>query len=145
MTIKKLVIKPLSNQVSNYGISTVHIYKGFSSSKSAQNFKVYDFECVRQDLLNQFNTRKGERVMDPEFGTIIWDAIFEPLTESTKNAIVEDIRGILSKEPRIEAEAVKVDEYSSGILMELTVRYKVTDQRANIKLSFDREVGLISS
>lgn len=145
MATKKLVIKPSSNQVSNYGISTVHIYKGFSSNKPAQGFKTYDFECVRQDLLNQFNTRKGERLMDPEFGTIIWDAIFEPLTESTKNAIVEDIRNIIVKEPRIEAENVKVDEYSSGILLELTVRYKVTDQRTSIKLSFDREIGLISS
>jgi phage baseplate assembly protein W len=143
MAIKKLVIKPSSNQVSNYGISTVHVYKGFSSSRAGQNFKIYDFDCVRQDLLNQFNTRKGERVMDPTFGTIIWDAIFEPLTESTKNAIVEDIRGILNSEPRIEPEAVKVDEYSSGILLEITVRYKVTDQRTNIKLSFDRDIGLI--
>lgn len=145
MTIKKLVIKPSSNQPSTYGISTVHVYKGFSSNKASQNFKIYDFECVRQDLLNQFNTRKGERVMDPEFGTIIWDAIFEPLTEAIKNAVVEDIRNIINKEPRIEAENVTVDEYSSGILLELTLKYKVTDQRANIKLSFDREIGLISS
>lgn len=143
MAIKKLVIKPSSSQVSNYGISTVHIYKGFSSGRASQNFKIYDFDCVRQDLLNQFNTRKGERVMDPSFGTIIWDAIFEPLTESTKNAIVEDIRAILTSEPRIEPEAVKVDEYSSGILLEITVRYKVTDQRTSIKLSFDRDIGLI--
>lgn len=145
MAIKKLVIKPSANQVSDYGIFTAHIYKGFSSSKPGQNFKIYDFECIRQDLLNQFNTRKGERVMNPSFGTIIWDAIFEPLTESTKNAIIEDIRTILSSEPRIDTEAVKVDEYSSGILLEITVRYKVTDQRTSIKLSFDREVGLISS
>jgi phage baseplate assembly protein W len=145
MAIKKLVIKPSSNQVTNYGISTTHIYKGFSSSKEAQNFKLYDFECVRQDLLNQFNTRKGERVMNPSFGTIIWDAIFEPLTESTKNAIIEDITAIINNEPRIEAEKVTVDEYASGILLELTVKYKVTDQRSNIKLSFDREIGLISS
>jgi phage baseplate assembly protein W len=145
MAIKKLVIKPSSNQVTNYGISTTHIYKGFSSIKEAQNFKIYDFECVRQDLLNQFNTRKGERVMNPSFGTIIWDAIFEPLTESTKNAIIEDITAIINNEPRIEAEKVTVDEYASGILLELTVKYKVTDQRSNIKLSFDREIGLISS
>ena len=145
MTIKKLVIKPSSNQVSNYGITSLHIYKGFSSNRPAQSFKTYDFECVRQDLLNQFNTRKGERVMNPDFGTIIWDAIFEPLTEAAKNAIVDDIKTILNNEPRIEAEEVKVDEYASGILLELTVIYKVTDQRANIKLSFDREIGLISS
>jgi phage baseplate assembly protein W len=145
MATKKLVIKPASNQKSNYGISTTHIYKGFSSAKSNQNFKIYDFECIKQDLLNQFQTRKGERVMNPTFGTIIWDAIFEPLTESTKNAIVADIRTILTSDPRIETEAVKVDEYASGILLELTVRYKVTDLRSVIKLSFDKDIGLIAS
>jgi phage baseplate assembly protein W len=144
MAIKKIVIKP-NNQVSNYGIVSTHIYKGFSSNKPRQNFKVYDQECVRQDIINQFNTRKGERVMNPKFGTIIWDAIFEPLTELTKTAIANDIRDILAGEPRVEVEDVKVDEYQSGILLELTVRYSQTDLRTVIKLSFDKEVGLISS
>jgi phage baseplate assembly protein W len=83
--------------------------------------------------------------MNPKFGTIIWDAIFEPLTELTKTAIANDIRDILAGEPRVEVEDVKVDEYQSGILLELTVRYSQTDLRTVIKLSFDKEVGLISS
>ena len=144
MAIKKLVIKP-REQTSNFGIVNAHVYKGFSSVKNSQNFKIYDMECIRQDIINQFNTRKGERVMNPEFGTIIWDAIFEPLTEVTKDAISNDIRRILASEPRVTTEDVKVDEYQSGILLELTVRYNVDDLTSVIKLSFDKEVGLISS
>jgi len=144
MAIKKLVIKP-REQTSNFGIVNSHVYKGFSSVKNSQNFKIYDMECIRQDIINQFNTRKGERVMNPEFGTIIWDAIFEPLTEVTKDAISNDIRRILASEPRVTTEDVKVDEYQSGILLELTVRYNVDDLTSVIKLSFDKEVGLISS
>ena len=144
MAIKKLVIKP-STFTQNYGVQSVHIYKGFSSNKPEQGFKMYDMECIRQDIINQFNTRKGERVMNPKFGTIIWDAIFEPLTDATRSAISQDIRDILNNEPRIITEEVKVDQYQSGILIELTVRYRTNNLTSVIKMNFDRELGLIAS
>ncbi len=144
MTIKKVIIKP-NNQQTVRPNSITYVYKGFSSKQDSQNFKIYDNECVKQDILNQFNTRKGERVMNPEFGTMIWDAIFEPMTQSIKEEIIADIRNILNSEPRIITEDVKVDEYENGLLLELTVRYRTNDLRSIIKLNFDREVGLISS
>jgi phage baseplate assembly protein W len=144
MTIKKVVIKS-STPTRDFGIKTSHIYKGFNSNLKEQNFKTYDLECVRQDIINQFSTRKGERVMDPNQGTIIWDAIFEPLTPDLKVAIAEDIRGLLRAEPRVTVEAVKVDEYQSGILLEITVRYNTTNLAQVIKLNFDKELGLIAS
>ena len=59
-------------------------FKGFSSRADKQNFKIYDFECAKQDLINRLSVRKGERVENPEFGTIIYDALFEPLTDALK-------------------------------------------------------------
>lgn len=144
MTIKKVIIKPNNQQVARPN-SITYVYKGFSSRQETQNFKIYDTECIKQDILNQFNTRKGERVMNPQFGTMIWDAIFEPLTQTIKEEIITDIRNILNSEPRIITEDVKVDEYENGLLLELTVRYRTNDLRTVIKLNFDREVGLISS
>jgi phage baseplate assembly protein W len=144
MTIKKVIIKS-STPTRDFGIKTSHIYKGFNSNLKEQNFKTYDLECVRQDIINQFSTRKGERVMDPNQGTIIWDAIFEPLTPDLKVAIAEDIRGLLRAEPRVTVEAVKVDEYQSGILLEITIRYNTTNLAQVIKLNFDKELGLIAS
>ncbi len=71
-------------------------FRGFSSRADRQNFKVYDFECAKQDLLNRLSVRKGERLENPEFGTIIYDCIFEPFTDDLKEAIVE--LGYLSAE-----------------------------------------------
>ncbi len=143
MPIKKLTIKPTATTM-NYGVKTAHIYKGFSSNKSNQNFKTYDVECIRQDIINNFSTRKGERVMNPAYGTIIWDAIFEPLTEDLKNSISDDIRQIIQNDPRVIAEDVKVDEYQSGILLEITLRYRTDNLTSVLKLSFDKELGLIT-
>lgn len=143
MPIKKLTIKPTATTM-NYGVRTAHIYKGFSSSKVNQNFKTYDFECIRQDIINHFSTRKGERVMNPTYGTIIWDAIFEPLTEDLKNAISDDIKKIIQSDPRVIAEDVKVDEYQTGILLEITLRYRTDNLTSVLKLSFDKELGLLT-
>lgn len=144
MPIKKLTIKP-NNLQNNSLVTPVYVYKGFSSKQQSQNYRIYDTDCIREDILNQFNTRKGERVMNPEFGTIIWDAIFEPMTQTIKEEIINDIRNIMNKEPRVVTEDVKVDEYETGLLLELTVRYRTNDLRNVIKLNFDREIGLISS
>jgi len=50
------------------------IFKGFSTvNKVKAPYTLTDMALVKQDLLNEFNTRKGERVMRPNFGSIIWD------------------------------------------------------------------------
>jgi phage baseplate assembly protein W len=48
---------------------------------------MYDFALIKQDLINRLSVRKGERVENPEFGTIIYDVLFEPLTEAVKQAV----------------------------------------------------------
>ena len=86
-----------SGNTSSNGVT----FKGFSSRAERQNFKIYDFECAKQDLINRLSVRKGERVENPEFGTIIYDALFEPLTEDVKEAIIEDVTDNLNADPRI--------------------------------------------
>ena len=85
-------------------------FKGFSSKAEKQNFKVYDFECVKQDLINRLSVRKGERVENPEFGTIIYDCLFEPFTDSLKDQITEDITANLNADPRLATEEIQVME-----------------------------------
>ena len=104
------------------GNSTV-TFKGFSSRADNQNFKVYDFECAKQDLINRLSVRKGERVENPEFGTIIYDLLFEPFTEALKDAITEDITANLNADPRIGTEEITVVEADHGIAIQATLKY----------------------
>ena len=64
-------------------------YKGFSTIDQTKKFRLTDFELVKQDLLNHFSIRKGEKLMNPNFGSIIWNMLFEPLTADVKSTIVE--------------------------------------------------------
>lgn len=114
-------------------------YSGFSTYNRLRKFTLTDFELVRQDLFNHFSIRKGEKLMNPKFGTIIWDLLFEPLTDDIRNLITDDIKAIVSYDPRIIADNVTVTEYDRGIQIELELRYVLTNQASAMALKFERD------
>ena len=121
---------------SNLSNKTV-TFKGFSSRADKQNFKLYDFECAKQDLINRLSIRKGERVENPEFGTIIYDALFEPFTEALKDAIIDDVTAILNADPRIATEEILVSEADKGIAIQATITYVPLDITEKLRFNFD--------
>lgn len=76
--------------------------------------------------------------MNPTFGSIIWDMLFEPLTEDTKQIITNDITKIVSYDPRLAVQQVAVTEQDTGFLIEIILSYIPTDQTDTISLNFDR-------
>jgi phage baseplate assembly protein W len=115
------------------------LYNGFSTINRSKHFRITDFELVKQDLTNHFNIRKGEKLMNPNFGTIIWDSIFEPFTEDTKNAIMQDVKRIIGYDPRVAAQNVIVTQYDYGIQIEIDLIYISTNQRSSLNLRFDQQ------
>ena len=112
-------------------------FKGFSSRADKKNFKLYDFEVAKQDLINRLSVRKGERVENPEFGTIIYDAIFEPFTQALKDAIIEDITANLNADPRIATEEILVSEADKGIAIQATITYVPLNITEKLRFNFD--------
>lgn len=119
-----------------------HFYKGFSTVNSNNSNNLYDLELIKQDIINHFNTRKGERVMNPEFGSIIWDLLMEPLTEGTTAMLREDIKKICTSDPRVSPTQMDITEFSQGYLLEITLATVDTDQSVNMKLTFNQQTGL---
>jgi len=114
------------------------IYRGFSTRLNAKKYSVTDFALVKQDMINHFEIRRGEKLMNPTFGSIIWDMLFEPLTEDTKQIITNDITRIVGYDPRLAVQQVAVIEQDNGFLIEIIVSYIPTDQTETIALNFDR-------
>jgi len=112
-------------------------FKGFSSRADRQNFKLYDFEVAKQDLINRLSVRKGERVENPEFGTIIYDALFEPFTEALRDAILEDVTQNLNADPRISTEDITVTEADKGIAIQATITYVPLNITEKLRFGFD--------
>ena len=113
------------------------IYRGFSSKSDQTNYKLYYFELIKQDLINRLSVRKGERVENPEFGTIIYDAIFEPLTEALRQAIADDITANLNADPRLSTKEINISEYEHGIAVECSLTYLPYDITEKLIFKFD--------
>ena len=114
-------------------------YKGFSTQVPGKKYRIVDFELVKQDLVNHFNIRRGEKLMNPDFGTIIWSTIFEPMSEDVKNLITKDVTRIIGYDPRIAAQSVIVTEYDRGLQIEVELVYISTSQIDKLNIQFDRE------
>ena len=121
------------------------MYRGFSTVGRNKKFRLTDFELVKQDLINHFYIRKGEKLMNPNFGTIIWNVLHEPLTEDLKSVIVSDIEAIAAYDPRVSIDNVIVTEYDRGIQIELELRYVQTNQLGRMNLQFDNTTNTLNS
>jgi phage baseplate assembly protein W len=120
-------------------------YRGFSTVDRYKKFRVTNFELVKRDLLNHFSIRKGEKLMQPNFGTIIWDMIFEPLTESTKSAIIDDVTTIVSYDPRVKVTQVIVDQLDLGIQLQINLTYVPRDQSQSMILTFNKSNNTLTT
>ena len=117
----------------------VATYKGISTvNNNFGSIKLTDTELIKRDLLNHFALRKGEKLMNANFGTSIRDLIMDPLTEETKAAVVSEVNDVINADPRVRAESVTIDEYESGIRVEIQLRYVVSNQVENLAVRFDR-------
>lgn len=121
------------------------MYRGFSTINRRKKFRLTDFELVKQDLVNHFKISKGEKLMRPNFGTIIWNVLHEPFTEDLKSVIVNDITSVAAYDPRISIDNVIVTEFERGIQVELELRYLQTNQTDLMNLRFDSTTNTLIS
>lgn len=119
-------------------------YRGFSTANRYKKFRVTDFELIKQDLINHFNIRRGEKLMNPNFGTIIWNTLFEPLTQETRDIITDDVKRIVNYDPRLTVDDIIISEKDYGIQIEVELRYATTNESSNLKLNFDRASKTLS-
>jgi phage baseplate assembly protein W len=119
-------------------------YKGFSSKETNNNFKLYDIGLVKQDLLNHFYIRRGEKLENPNFGTIIWDILFEQFTPDVKDLIVKDVEQIINYDPRIAVNAITIDSTDQGIRIEADVVYLPFNINERMTFEFDRANNIVS-
>lgn len=119
-------------------------YKGFTSKNARKNFKSYDIDLVKQDIFNHFYIRKGEKLENPQFGTIIWDIIFEPFTEQVRELIASNVEEIINYDPRVAVNSIVVDSTDQGIRIEADIIYLPFNINERMTLNFDRDNNIIS-
>lgn len=133
-----ITIKPNKTNKGNAG-RTSQIYRGMSTISGNRNHKLYDIELIKQDLVNNFHIKKGEKIYQPEIGTIIWGLLFEPFTENVREQIVSDIVAIIDRDPRIVVDAMEVVEKDYGIQVSCVLTFVEYDVSQALRFNFDRD------
>jgi phage baseplate assembly protein W len=119
-------------------------YRGLSTvNPNRKNFKAYDLDLIKQDIINHFHIRQGEKLSDPTFGTIIWDILYEPLTSEIQEAIVKNVTDIINYDPRVNVNNITVRDYESGIDVQCTLTYLPYNISETVRLKFDQQNGLL--
>ena len=118
-------------------------YRGFSTiSADSESYTLYDLALIKQDIINHFHLRQGEKISDPQFGTVIWDILFEPLTEDLKNLVLKNVEDIINYDPRVRADNIIVTSYESGIQIECELTYLPYNISETLQFRFDQANGL---
>ena len=114
------------------------IYNGFSTLGTGKKYHLTDFELVKQDFYNHLHIRPGEKLNNPKFGCIVWGLLFEQLTPNVKDVIVANLTDIVNADPRIAVDNIGVTEYMNGLMIQMEVRYLLTNEVSRMQVAFDR-------
>ena len=116
-------------------------YRGFSTIDQLKKFRLTDLELIKRDLLNHFAIRKGEKLMNSEFGSIIWNILFEPLTADVKALIVEDVQRVVNYDPRVRVDNILIDQFEYGLQIQVEMTFLPDDLSDVLTLQFDKELN----
>jgi phage baseplate assembly protein W len=116
------------------GIFRKNLFVGYSSVSAPKSLQLVDLALVKQDLLNHFNTS----VMMPGWGCGVWEYLFEPFDEATKDSVVLEVRQVIDSDPRVTIRSINVTEMDHGIRVDMILNYTPLNAAAEFSVNFDR-------
>jgi phage baseplate assembly protein W len=112
-------------------------FVGFNTINQYKKFTLVDFELIQRDLLNAFNIRQGELPGRPQYGTVIWDYVFEnQITELQRNIEIE-VQRVCGGDPRIQVTQIAVFPQNNGFLLQLQVVVRPSTNAEILSVFFD--------
>lgn len=118
-------------------------FVGFNTvDQSIPPYTLTNIDLIKRDINNHFATPMGARVMLPNFGTRIYEYLFDPFDEYTKNAIIEDATRVISSEPRVSLISIDVFEEDQVLTVAFSLLFKPESITDNMFVTFslkDRE------
>lgn len=88
---------------------------------TGKKFTLTDVALVIQDFINALNIPLGSKVGQPQYGTTLWNYLFDPNTLDIQTALQNEIRRVASLDPRIILNSVIAFPQENGILLEVEI------------------------
>lgn len=116
-------------------------FRGFSTiDRIRAPYTLEGADLVKRDLLNTFYTKKGERAMRPEYGSIIWDLLMNPDDTATEKEIRDDVIRIVEADPRVAHLYTTIIYMDHTIRIEINLRYVLLNNEDTLYLEYAREI-----
>jgi len=98
-----------------------------NNSGEINDFEVdYDFNAIRNSLVNLFTTSPGQKVLEPEFGLDFRRYLFELLTKEMAMSIRGDIYAKIRRyEPRIKLTDVSITIFEDINEMDVDIYFDI--------------------
>ncbi len=112
------------------------MYYGFNTINAGKKFKLTDFDLIKQDLSNAFNIKRGEKLMNPSYGSGIQELLFDPLDSSFLSELDQNVRDILDADPRINATNLIITPYENGVQISVDLTLIETNQTETMVYNF---------
>ena len=112
-------------------------YRGFSTINQIKKFRLTDVELVKRDLINHFSIKKGQKLMNPDFGSIIWNMLYEPMTADVEATIIDDIKRIVNYDPRLRVDGVLINEFEHGLQVQIDLTFLPGNYAEQLRLDFN--------
>jgi phage baseplate assembly protein W len=99
----------------------------FVLSEGSYDFKTFDnINAVRNGIKNIFTWRRGERIILPDFGNILYLYIYEPMTADVLNDIQREVRDMINRwEPRVVIDSVNIVPFPDQNEIQIQVSYSI--------------------
>lgn len=103
---------------------------------------LYDRNAVRNAISNILKWKPYERILNPEFGNVLWNNVFEMIGHSTKSDIINQVKKMLAYEPRISVSNIDVSVSANNNTIEVSFVYtipKLDDTQEEYSITITRE------
>jgi len=106
-----------------------------------KKFRLLNSQLVVQDLINALNIRQGEKVGQPNYGSAVWNFLFDPNTVDVQNQLKNEIKRVASQDPRIILNNVNAFPKENGILVEIEMAVAPFNNASLLSIFFNQSTN----
>ena len=115
-------------------------YKGFNTiDNTFSSVRTNDSELVKRDILNSFLILQGQKLMNPTYGSILTAMAWDPLTPELESVVLEEVKNVISREPRVTINDISLTSYKHGIQVAVSLNYVNSDLSEELFVRFNRD------
>jgi phage baseplate assembly protein W len=115
------------NLSSTKRINNVNIYSDIDVSSDYMSKTLYDRAAIKASITNILTWKPYERILNPSFGNSLWSNLFENINNSSRSDIINEVKNMLSAEPRIKIESIDVRTNASANQVFVSFSYSIPE------------------